>query len=254
MGQFETEVKQILVALMAKLLFAMKYSKNNEGQKVQIGKPVDDDFWEAFLSERNFLINCARAKTPDLTTEDCEDIVSEFALFYVEQASKEDGAGKRFEQLSRTNFCSRIDWKVKDFLRRRSAIRRGRGIIHVSTNDDDFTDWGVALTVEPAEVEYSEITEILLNALSEAEKSCEGKQLIVAQALIKWLEDGCPSESWTDFLSAEEVEEFMKLKKGVSLAGKASPAFCAVKQALKEIIESEGSVGDFSASVCETLV
>lgn len=225
----------------------MKRQNEYENGKSSAGKPVDDDFWEAFLSERNFLINCARANNPDLTTEDCEDIASEFTLFYAQQASKEDGVGKRFEQLNRTNFCSRMDWKVTDFLRRRNAIRRGRGMVHVSTDDDDFSDWGAALAVEPAEVGYSETAELLLNALCEAEKSCERKPLIVAQALIKWLKAGCPSESWADFLSPKEAEEFFELKKGVSLEGKASPAFCAVKKILREILEREGLKDGLSA-------
>jgi len=113
--------------------------------------------------------------------------------------------------------------------------------------DESFHEWSAMSSGKDEKINLLEMREDLLSVLAELLQSCCGKQLAVVRALCEWLEAGCPSESWTDFLSAEEVEEFMKLKKGVSLAGKASPAFCAVKQALKEIIESKGLVGNFSA-------
>ena len=79
----------------------------------------------------------------------------------------------------------------------------------------------------------------MLNALAEAAKICEGKQLAVVQALSRWLKGGCRTESWSEELFPEEVREFLKLEKGVSLEGKASPAFSAVKKILRQIIERE---------------
>ena len=204
------------------------------------GKSIDSDFWEAFLQERDFLINNLKSKNSVLSFEDCEDICSNFVLFYAEQASNEEKPGKRFEDLNRVNFVSRVEWKMLDFIARRNAIRRGRDVFHSSIDDEEFTGWDSVLSVEPEEIESSEVVFFLLSALDEAFQLCDGKNLFVVRALRRWLEAGCPSESWTDFLLPEEVEEFMKLKKGVSLAGKASPAFCAVKQILREILEKKG--------------
>ena len=206
----------------------------------RIGKPVNLEFWNYLNQEREFVVRSLYRRNSDLTIEDCEDIVGEFIEFYARQSHDLGEDARRFEALNRTNLISRVEWKKKDFLIRRNAQRRGAGVPHTSIDQQGYCDWDLNFSVPPAEAGISQTAEILLEALSEAGDSCEGKKLAVVNAMQRWLRGGCRSESWYEELSASEVKEFMALKKGKSLEGKASATFSKVKRVLREIILAQG--------------
>ena len=213
----------------------MKRSNNNKN----VGKPITDEFILFLAENRDFAVNYLMKNNPGLSREDCEDIYGLFLLQFLEKRETLGDSARRFVELTRPNLISRLRWFTIYFLRRRNNQKHGGNIPHVAINES-LHKLTALTSVLSEEFELSEVAENLLSALSEVFQSCGEKQLAVARALGKWLEAGCPSESWTDFLLPEEVEEFMKLKKGLSLEGKASPAFCAVKKMLKEILVREG--------------
>lgn len=239
MWQIESEETQILSVVSEDSLSAMKKLQDYI-QNPLPGKPINQEFWDFLNQEREFSINYLFHNNSDLSREDCEDVYGELIQSYAELADRLGNAARRFEELNRKNLISRVEWKKKDFIIRRKAKRRGRGVVHASMDDVDFNISRAELAIQPEEIELPVRFNILLDGLAEASTLCEGKQLVVVNALQTWLAQGCPSESWYDHLSSEEVESFLVLKKGVSLSGKISPTFTKVKKLLREIITRGG--------------
>lgn len=217
-------------------------SKNNESG-LSNGKPVDEEFWDFFNDDGNqrFLFCFIRKILSEGNYHDVEDLRASIAEVYAKTAKR------RPEVLNKNTLACFARRVVVDYKRKCLANKRGGGATHFSRDDDDFVEQSEMFCANDSEVRRLESREVLLDCLNEALKDCKGKHLYVVQAMQSWLEADCPSESWTDFLRPEEVEEFMKLKKGVSLAGKASPAFCAVKRILREILEKKGMSEDLAA-------
>lgn len=214
-------------------------TKNNSDSS----KPVDQEFWDFFNDGENqgFLFNCIRKELSGGNYHDVEDLRASIAEAYAKEGKR------RPEQLDKRTLACFARRAVIDYKRRCQADKRGGRSIHISRDDDDFVERGDTLYADNTLARRLESREVLLDVLDDALKDCGGKSLCVVRAVKSWVEAGCSSDSWTEFLFPEEMEDFMKMKKGVSLAGKASPAFCAVKQILREILEKKGMDGDLSA-------
>ncbi len=209
---------------------------NTKRNTTTASKPVDQEFLEFLTDSENLKILKAAIRTllPDWVVEDPEDIISEIFLKYLRPGAM------RPPILNRKTLFTLANRQVVDFIRRRRAVRRGSGAHHVSIDDEDSSEWVSALAVEPCETALSLAAEQLLGVLNEAELILEGKQLTVVQALIRWIRKGFPSESWCDEFTPRQKKEFLKLKKGKSLEGKASATFSKVKGILREIVLAQG--------------
>ncbi|GHC55927.1 sigma-70 family RNA polymerase sigma factor [Roseibacillus persicicus] len=214
---------------------------NNVAEEEEKGLPVDDAFWIYFTDEesQSFLRNFLRKTFPRLTEEDIEDVVADIKLKYAKSGAR------RHEVLGFSVLACLARRAAIDYVRRLNRKRAGGGVFHDSIEDSEGI---LNLAADPI-VDQNRLDRLeeFSNLLGLAKPQCNGKPLMVVNALQRWLQGGCSSDYWTDFLLPEEVEEFMKLKKGVSLAGKASPAFCAVKKILREILEKKGMSEDSAA-------
>lgn len=213
----------------------MKRQRTN-GNTTKLSKPVDQEFLEFLTDINNLKILKAAIRTllPDWAVEDPEDVISEIFMKYLRPGAM------RPPVLNRKTLFMLANRQVIDFVRKRRAVRRGSGAHHVSIDDEDSSEWVSALAVEPCEIDLTSDAESLLQALQEAELILEGKQLTVVQALIRWIRKGFPSESWCEEFTPRQKKEFLKLKKGKSLEGKASATFSKVKRVLREILSAQG--------------
>ncbi|MDA7866074.1 hypothetical protein N9062_00330 [Akkermansiaceae bacterium] len=214
---------------------AMKrYDKNQNSPNS--GKPVDQEFWDFLTDEENrrTLQRLIHSRLPKDSLEGPEDIITRIKLKYLGEDKfrpAELNLGTLFE------FSRR---QVIDYQRERAAGRRGGGAAAVSLDELEAHEWLPTAPVGPFVSEPSFVAEMMMRALGEASQLCKGKQLMIVEALLRWLKEGCPTESWYEKLSPQAVEEFLALKKGKSLEGKISATFTKVKKILREIILREG--------------
>lgn len=199
-------------------------------------KPVDQEFWDFLIDEENHrtIRRVIHSRLPNDSLEDPEDIITRIKLKY-------SGEGKtRPGELNLGTLFAFSRRQVIDYQRERTADRRGGGAATVSLDELDAHEWLPTAIVGPFVSEPSFYAELLMRALVEASRSCKGKQLMVVEAILCWLEEGCPTESWYEKLTPQAIEEFLALKKGRSLEGKVSATFTKVKKTLREIIVREG--------------
>lgn len=214
---------------------AMKRYDTNQNNP-DSSKPVDQEFWDFLIDKENHrtLQGVIHSRLPKDSLEGPEDIITRIKLKY-------SGEGKsRPVELNLGTLFEFSRRQVIDYLRERTADRRGGGIATVSLDELEAHEWLPTATVGPLVSEPCFVAELLMNALVEASRSCKGKQLMIVEALLLWLEEGCPTESWYEMLTPDAVEDFLALKKGQSLEGKVSATFTKVKKLLREIIEREG--------------
>jgi len=210
--------------------------KRNENNETGSSKPVDQEFWDFLTEDENqkILIMLIRQKLSNGGIESPEDIISR-----IKEKYSQEGACRPCD-LHRGTLSSFAKRQVIDYKRGAGAQKRGSGVAHVSLDDHEYQDWLPSLSVDPIVLEISPTMEVLMSGLEEAASACDGKQLVVVRALLRWLEGGCRSESWCDELAPNEVREFRALKKGKSLEGKASATFSQVKKILREILVEQG--------------
>ena len=211
-------------------------SHNQNPSCPNVCKPVDNEFWSFLNDPRNlqFLRQAIRSKLSSGSLEDPDDIITRIKVKY-------SGEGKfRPAKLDDVTLKMLAKRQVLDYVREGQVKKRGGGVQIISMDLLDCYEWLSEVSMEPVELGPSRSNEVLSAILSRAQEILTGKQLMVVEALLCWLEEGCPTESWYEKLSPQAVEEFLALKKGKSLEGKVSATFTKVKKTLREIIVREG--------------
>lgn len=175
-------------------------TNKNKGA-VKNGVKPSSQFFDWLLSEREFALNVVRKWCWDFDPDEPEEVFSILLEGYLMPDAR------CFREMNRANLLLRLRQVKEDYRKKKEALKRGGGVAHISIDDEEalaLEDSGQLSAIQCGEV--FEDSEMLLVSL---EAELQGRLLIVARALLRWLRGGCLEFSWKEVLTEQERKEFL---------------------------------------------